>query len=379
MNKENPGYNLCHNEVKQMKCYDEIYTKLKNDINCAESRFILLKRLLSIIEGTDYDMPGFLQSSEGQAVFYNVIMELVSEQLISPVGKKPDTQNGLYLKYRINRDIKKKDSELAAQIIRSIVLPATIDYYIKYPYDFLNDRVIIDVISNFLKRKNKDFLTVNERAYQLFGDEKFFKGDEKNRSRGEIVLKRLGLGYLNIGCEETVEPFFSFYKKDFHSRTSRYIYIIENKDTFWSFKKNIMDATSILKSDMLIYGEGKKIISSFRFVDEYEIDKETDLVLYFGDLDPEGINIYCELQDKYPQYKIAPFSEGYLAILENGLKRGISKTPKPQNISKENIARFIKEFAEPYVIGLNEVLDGGFYIPQEALTATEMKERFGNT
>lgn len=357
---------------------DEVYIILKNEIDNVEGRFVLLKRLLSAVEGVSYDMPAFLQSPEGQNTFRDAVLKLVSEQYISPVGNKPDTPNGLNLKYRISKEPKKNDNELVMQIIKSIELPATVDYYIKHPHDFLDDKAIIDTISNFLKQKRIDLITLNERAYELFGDEKFFKGDDKNRSRGEVVLKRLGLDYSNLRCEETVEPFFSFYKKDFFSRKMRNIYIIENKDTFWSFKRSVMDSPSILKLDMLIYGEGKKIISSFRYIDEYDIDSENDTFFYFGDLDAEGVNIYCDLKRKYPQYNIFPFCEGYQAILEIGLKRKPARTPKQQKICKDNIDRFIESFDETCALKLKKLLDGGFYIPQEALSAVGIKERFGN-
>lgn len=356
---------------------DVLYIKLKSEINSSEGKFILLKRLLFAIESISYDMPAFLQSPEGKAAFYNAVTKLVSEQFISPVGDKPYTYNGLYLKYRINREPEKKDLGLVTQVIESIAPPATLDYYIKHPQNFLDDRVIIDTICSFIRQNNKNLVTVNERAYQLFGDEKFFKGAGKDRSRGETVLKRLGLKYSDIGCIDTVEPFFSFQKKDFHSRVSRNIYIVENRDTFWSFKRNIMDCLSILKTDMLVYGEGKKIISSFKFVDEYDVDPQTDVFFYFGDLDAEGVNIYCELLDEYPQYRIIPFCEGYKAVLEIGLRREPLKTPKQQKVNNENLDRFIKAFDQSLAAKLKKLLEGGFYIPQEALSAAEMKERFG--
>lgn len=357
----------------------ELYLKLKNEMNTVEGKFIFLKNLLSSIEGVSHEMPAFLQSREGQTAFCDAVMKLVSDQLLIPVGKKPNTHNGLHVKYRINKNPEKKDNELISQIIKTIVLPATLDYYIKYPNDFLKDKGIIEAILRLLRQENKELVTVNERAYELFGDEKFFKGDDRNRSQGEIVLKRLGLSYSQIGCEETVEPFFSYHKKDFFLRPLRNIYIIENKDTFWSFKKNIMDAVSRLPMDMLIYGEGKKIISSFKWIDAYEVNWDRDTFFYFGDLDPEGINIYCGLKAKYWQYRILPFYEGYQAILEIGLKRELVKTPKQQIVSDEKIDRFSKEFDPSWALKIKKLLDGGFYIPQEALSATLIKERFGHT
>ncbi|MEW6624061.1 MAG: Wadjet anti-phage system protein JetD domain-containing protein [Bacillota bacterium] len=367
-----------------MKCNEMynselFYIKLKNEIYIYQGKYIFLGRLLSAIEGDNYDMPAYLQSPEGRDAFHDAVMKLVSEKLISPVGKKPITTHGLHLKYRINRKAEKKDDELARQIIKSIEPPAKLDYYLKNPQDFVKDRVIIEIISSFLRQKNNDIVTANERSYQLFGNEKFIKGDGKNRSHGETVLKRLGLGFSNIRCEDTIEPFFSFQNKDFHSKVSRNVYIIENRDTFWSFKRNIMDCSSIVKADMLVYGEGKKIISSFKFVDEYDVDPQRDIFFYFGDLDAEGINIYCELLDQYPQYRILPFCEGYQAVFEIGQRREPVKIPKQQKVNIENIERFISAFDQSWAIKLKKLLEGGFYIPQEALSAVEMKERFGST
>lgn len=363
--------------MKYNSINNEVYIALKKEINSIQGGHVLLERLLSAIEGVNNDMPAFLQSPEGQAAFTDSVLKLVIEQTIAPVGK-PKTVRGLHLKYRINRRQEEKDRDLIMQLVRSITPPASLNYYIKNPDEYINDSAIINVISDFLKQNNKDLVTVNERAYQLFGDEKFFRGAGKNRSRGEIVLKRLGLDYASLACEETIEPFFSFQNKDFHSLVSRNIFIVENKDTFWSFKRNIMDCASNIKVDMLVYGEGNKIISSFKFIDEYDVSILSDRFFYFGDLDAEGINIYCELLDKYPRYKVFPFYEGYQAVLEIGLRKQPVKTPTDQKVKKENIDRFIGAFQHSWAAKLNKQLYGGFYIPQEALSAAEMKERFGS-
>jgi hypothetical protein len=360
-----------------MENNDELYNTLRGEIHSFNSKYIPLEKLHLMAEGLSYDMPSFLQSPEGQTMFNHLISRLVSEQVIAPVGNKPATAQGLYLKYRINSKQQKQDYGLITQITKRISPPAAVDYYIKNPQDFLYDLDIIDTIVSFLKQEKKDLLTVNERAYQLFGDEKFFKGAGKNRSFGETVLKRLGLSFSNIGCEETFEPFFSFQKQNFYSHGANNVYIIENKDTFWSFKRNLMDCPAQFTVDMLVYGEGKKIISSFKFIDEYAIDPQTDEFFYFGDLDAEGVNIYCELLDEYPQYRIVPFYEGYQAVLEIGLSKEPVKTPKQQRIKDENIDRFTTGFDQSWATKLNQHLKDGFYVPQEALSAIEMKNRFG--
>jgi hypothetical protein len=361
------------------KFNDAIYKTLKNEITQANGQFISLRKLQAVVESISLEMPVVLQSPEGQVAFYDSMSKIISGEIVTPIGKKPNTFNGLYLKYRINKEKKYKDNELLTQIIRTIKIPASVDYYIKFPQNYLNDKPIIEIIMNYLNKQKIGMVTINERSYELFGDEKFFRGDDKNRSRGEIVLKRLGLDYSDIGCQETLEPFFSFSRQDFNRTNSRKICIVENKDTFWSMKRNILDNDSTISLDMIIYGEGKKIISSFKFIAEYGIDYESDSFLYFGDMDPEGVNIYYELKDKYNSYKIVPFHEGYEAILEIGFFRGFLKTPKQQKVKIDNIRRFADEFDNRFSNKIKELLEEGFYIPQEALSAEKIKERFGTT
>lgn len=354
---------------------DIIYAALKNEILSIEGKTVLMKRLFAAAEKINADMPVFLQSKEGQADFLSAVKRFVSEKLISPVGNKPHTHSGLYHKYRVHRDAEKKSEDLAAQIIKSIELPAKVDYYIKHQQDFLDDRWIILAISSFIKNQDGCILTVNERAYELFGDEKFFKGDR--RSRGEVVLKRLGLSYADIGCIDTLEPFFSFHRNSLFSRDVRKIFIVENKDTFWSFKSDVLDSASTLEPDMLIYGEGRKIISSFRFVKEYGISPGRDVIYYFGDIDAEGVNIYCDLRKQYPEFTIVPLREAYQAALEIGISHGLEKMHKQQKLVGENIDLFVEFFDEPWAAELRQVLEAGFYVPQEALSAAKIKERFG--
>jgi hypothetical protein len=361
-------------DAGQISC-DRSYCILKKEIDSVSGKTILLKQLLAAVEVLNLDMPAWLQSPEGWTVFTGAVRQLVAEGLLVPMGKA--TRQDLYGKYRIIRPVTVREKQITTQIIKSIAPPASLDYYLKNPQDFLTDREIIETMIAFLKQPSPEWLTTNERAYQLFGDEKFLKGDPKDRSRGAVVLKRLGLDYASLGCEETWEPFFSFCQKDCFAHKARRIYIIENKDTFWSFKAKLMDTPSRLKSDMLIYGEGRKIVSSFQFVAEYDLNGQDDCFFYFGDLDAEGLNIYCELTKRYPQYRIFPFAEGYQALLEIGSRRGMRKTPQAQKMKPDNVASFLQEFPPSWAIKIRRLLEDGQYIPQEALSASQMRERFG--
>ena len=355
----------------------ELHKWLANAVSRCKKQTVLLKQLHAWAEELDSGMPVYLQSPPGKAAFQQTISELVAAQTLSPMGKKPATPGGLHLKYRIIKEPVAPDAALHTEIIRAIAPPAKLDYYLRHPQDFRRDQPIIEVISNFLRQPEPGLLTVNERAYQLFGDEKFFQGAGRDRSRGAGVLNKLRLEYAHMGCRETAEPFFSFQSKDFHNLSARDIYIMENKDTFWSFKEQIMDQPARIRADLIIYGEGKKIISSFQFVDEYAVQPQKDQFYYFGDLDPEGINIYCLLAEEYPPYNIRPFVAGYQALAQIGLQKAPVKTPKAQRLVKKNVARFLTAFEPAMAAKIREHLFQGFYIPQEALSAQEMKERFG--
>ncbi len=347
---------------------NEIYAKVKSEIERFTGAYILLEQLQSWPEGIDEDMLVFMQSPEGLDVLREIIERLINEGSISAVGKKKN-HYGLPLKFRKVKQASDSSVEVA-EIIRSIIHPAAVDYYIRNIEDYNRDKEIIEKICAFLKDECKEIITINERAYELFGDEKFFRGDEAGRSRGEVVLKRLGLDYSQIGCEETFEPFFSFWQSGYDKKVKRNVYIIENRDTFWSFKKYMMD-----KVDMLIYGEGKKIVSSFRYMKEYGLN-EGDGFYYFGDLDAEGVNILGKLQDEYSGFKIVPFREAYLALLEIGFGNGLVKSFKNQRINEGYCRRFAGYFDSSDAKKIMKVLDGGYYIPQEALRGTEMRERF---
>ncbi|NLD50883.1 MAG: hypothetical protein GX660_27385, partial [Clostridiaceae bacterium] len=64
-----------------MKTEDEICKKLKNEIDNCQTKYILLIRLYSAVEKIDQEMPAFLQSPKGQAVFSDEVKRLISEQI----------------------------------------------------------------------------------------------------------------------------------------------------------------------------------------------------------------------------------------------------------------------------------------------------------
>lgn len=111
-------------------------------------------------------------------------------------------------------------------------------------------------------------------------------------------------------------------------QTPQTILITENKDTFYSMRRYLMERGSnqeipnILGQEIhtLVYGAGKGILRSmedFKFCVEPYMNDSTNQYLYFGDLDYEGIGIYELLSVLFEEeHEIKPFVAAYEKMLQ---------------------------------------------------------------
>ncbi len=283
-----------------------------------------------------------------------VLNELIEEKQLQPVKTSKRGIQGNYEKYRIMPKQKEKQKDVKEEILNTLVKNINIGYFLKYPEEYIKNRETILIINEFIKNPDKDMLTVNERSYQLFQDEKKLKQNEE-------LLKKLGLNYDSVYAYDTYEPFFCYINQKFQGNSKKII-IVENKDTFWTMKKVIKNLHQPSNIYMIIYGEGKKILKSLPYIEEFEI-AENDTIQYFGDIDYEGINIYISLKEGYPKFHISVYKEGYETILD------LEKNPKSirtkQNIRKDCIQKFLTEFEEVYQERLSYIFNHQKYIPQE--------------
>jgi hypothetical protein len=354
---------------------DTLYQKMAAAIENHPRQRIELGELYDMMEKALTDEDLNIISLDFEMKFEQLIQELIKSGLLEPLKTLKPNNRGLYPRYKRVMAFKDND-RIKSEIIASIGRPMDVSYYLSHPEDYLKDRKYINLLSDFFsKRSGSSWVTVNERSYEIFGDEKFLRGDERTRSRGETILRRLGLTYEDICCKPTLEPFFCFVKAGPAAGKHRKVYIIENKDTFWSFKDTAFQTESDIDVDMVIYGEGRKIISSFQFVSEYSLNEEDDYY-YFGDLDPEGINIYGELAGHYSTCKIIPYTEGYIQLLAAAEGREIKKVPKNQRLDQDSFYAFIRHFSSEHGQRIKKILDSGGYIPQEAFSAEKMRECF---
>lgn len=296
------------------------------------------------------------------------VYELIEGGQITPIknsklnGKKP----ALYQAYRIHR-ISRDNSKLVNELIYQLIPILSNEYYLKNIEAYRKDRLFVLSLNNYLKG-HKDNLSepvsYNERSFEIWGREKFLM-----KEGGIRILKNLGLTPEDLNVYDTTEP-LAYYS---HNKgVPQKIVILENKDTFYSMRRHLLAGnTSILgvETGTLIYGAGKGIHKSFQdftfCVEPYLGDRRNE-ILYFGDLDYEGIIIYETLhRDFINKVKMKPFCIAYEAMIN---KADLSSLPKMKKGQNRNIGReFISHFSRDVQEKITEILEQNRYIPQEIL------------
>jgi len=330
----------------------------------------------------------------GYQKFALVIDNFCSQGLLSPFKS-----SGIYprnpplaSRYRINmRNVRGglsvEDEENLTHELISLHPGMKKDYYLNNLKQYSKDREYILRLHNFLSdsekcKSLKYRYTLNERSFEIFNDEKYLS------QHGEALLRRLGIGLDSLNCYKTYEAFFyitydithgknainndghdnSYFNYNKNEKKQYNALIIENKDTFMSIMKLLNRKQGFpvegKKINLLIYGEGKKIISSFKFMEEIIREHIVDNIYYFGDIDYEGIGIFLNLKDAYPQYDIIPHVELYKQLVDKAELPPSLKTNQNEVLTEE----FLNFFDERYREKISRILIEKKYIPQEALS-----------
>lgn len=323
---------------------------------------------------------------------YTKVITLIQDNKIKPVkasginGKSP----ALYKEYWIieeKQDVSKYMNELNYDLVPSIAT----DYYRAHIDQYLEDRPWVLLLNDYLKKK--DFMTPmseNERSFDIWHREKFLKQEQ-----GKKILKRCGLDITLLNYYRTTEP-IAYYCAT--RQTPQKLLVIENKDTFYSMRKRLTECQS-LKSifgkelndaaddapcticgeriGTLIYGAGKGILAAFSDFDssgEPYMTAQGNTVLYFGDLDYEGIGIYENFASAFgAHYLISVFRNAYERMLAKAEHIGIEKLPVTKEGQNRKIGSlFLSQFSQPQQDKIREILESGRYIPQEILNIEDM-------
>ncbi|MDE6052758.1 MAG: hypothetical protein K2G55_03150 [Lachnospiraceae bacterium] len=326
------------------------------------------------------------------------VIDLIDSQKIKPVkasgynGKSP----ALYREYWVieeKQDVSQYVNELNYEIVPAI----STDYYHLHIDQYIQDRQWVLLLNDYIKKR--DFMTLmseNERSFDIWHREKFLKQEQ-----GKKILKRCGLETDFLHYYRTTEP-IAYYSAT--RKTPQNLLIIENKDTFYSMRKCLMyrgqnrsdgefhcesvqsNLTKRLKNEAennmyticgeqigtLIYGAGKGVIAAFSDFDisgEPYMMEQGNEILYFGDLDYEGIGIYENFAAAYgEQYNIQLFKNGYEMMIAKADSIGVDNLPFTKEGQNRNIGNlFFNQFSKMAQAKMKEILEQGRYIPQEIL------------
>lgn len=302
----------------------------------------------------------------GYHSLYESVKRLSQKGNIKPL--KTVGYNGKYPPLKLRWSIVEHDNISRWKSEDILMLSDLLDFttYIKHP-ELQTDREwqFISRIYEFLQNKDqREWASCEERCLELFDNEKFLDSREEQDNG---VIKRLNLSYGDLKMKKC-SPMFVYWNRGV--RRIKNAIILENHSTFFSYKRAAMEGYEIfgIVPDVIIYGQGKEIISSFSFIHEIA-EPERVKVFYFGDVDPEGYMIYKSLKEKYSYIDISLQLGAYKALLDFGKSYPIRKF---QNKNPENLYYFIREFtAHNYhdvVEALKKLWDANRRIPQEFIT-----------
>ena len=178
-------------------------------------------------------------------------------------GKKP----ALYYEYWVtDADTKTDDDEYEEELKYKMTMQICVDYYLHHMRQYADDREWVMRLNDYflnLHGTKPEIVSKNERSFQIWGREKFLQQEQ-----GKKILKRCGVALSQLSYYETSEP-LAYYSR--HRQTPQNLLILENKDTFYSMRRHLLNQREGHEKEIfgtlfgtLIYGAGKGILRSFQ-------------------------------------------------------------------------------------------------------------------
>lgn len=337
-----------------------------------------LEAALTEIWGID----GYWQRG-GYQSFAELILELVQEGYLKPIkarktnGMNPPLFNG----YQIMGQKQIFTSQEQRLLLTEYHPRLDLTYYLRNREAYQRDKQYLQALDQYFRvaghiDKSRS-VTINERSFQIFRDEKWL-----GSTQGQALLQGLGLTIDDLDCHYTYEPFFYYQLRPpviGNNSEPYHILIVENKDSFFSFKNLLQEGVSVWNGqrlDLLIYGEGRKILRSLSFLWELLPESIGNICCqYFGDLDPEGISIWSELVETYEVQGLGIQVATYFyerLWKKHGDRASHLRTA--QRWRPQAIGQFLAHFEQPIARGMERLLEAGKYLPQEGLDAATLEE-----
>ncbi|MDI9215614.1 Wadjet anti-phage system protein JetD domain-containing protein [Clostridium tertium] len=313
---------------------------------------------------------------ENYSELKDIVLELIKEGKIKIIkssgtnGKKP----ALYNKYTVIKE--KEDNSIYFEELNYTIIPEIDTSYFKNNIEkYKENRKYILKLNEFLLNNKEDLnnrISQKERSFQIWQEEKYLQ------NKGRALLKKLDISIDKLNFYETNEP-LAYYS--IGNNVPHNILIIENMDTFYTFRKHLMNNSNFffgINIETVIYGKGKgieKSIKDFDIVVDEKVSNIRNTIYYLGDLDFEGIIIYENLELAVREkYCIKPFVEGYKKMIDKALENNYELQPTKENQNKNIKDIFLNYFDDDNKKKILNILNNNLYIPQEILNIGDLQD-----
>lgn len=306
------------------------------------------------------------QIDNGYRQFVQIMNELYEEGMVIPVkksplnGRRPSLHTEWWL---LPAPVETQWSDMQILACSDLLNLTKYRQHPEWQTDLEWER--IQAIYTFLKEKQEyNWVTREERSFQLFGEEKFLVNE------GATLLQRLQLSLDDLKAKVYGEPFAFWSAPNADISNAKTVLIVENQSFYHTCRRLMNDGKSIIgiEPDILIYGEGKKIEKSFNFLNDITTNSELT-IHYVGDIDPEGWGIYVRLRNHYPSFNIQLAIPIYSALLSKQLTNKIDKI---QNENRTYLESVIKELRESghsdLAVQIENLWEQKLRVPQEVLS-----------
>jgi hypothetical protein len=326
------------------------------------------------------------QAAGGYQNLYQLLKKMEAEEKIRAIKSSDFNQRQPRLKKRWSL-VKKEPAGWSDKVILKLSRQLNLSYYLKRPAQQTGElKQQLFRLAEFLNNKSeREWTSREERSLELFADEKYL-----SRTAGKKLLSNLKLSLADLKAQQ-YNHLFVYWTKD--PTQINNILIMENHSAFIGVKKALAAGIDIFAQnfDTVIYGQGKKIIRSFSFLEELLGLKAADEnysqrqqllnglnIYYAGDLDPEGLAIYVGLENKYPDFKIKLLAEYYQLLLEESER--FYPCRKRQNKNQNVLAEVLIEFEaggyNDLAAELQRAWENDLRLPQELVTLEVYKKIF---
>jgi len=326
------------------------------------------------------------QAAGGYQNLYQLLKKMEAEEKIRAIKSSDFNQRQPRLKKRWSL-VKEEPAGWSDKVILKLSRQLNLSYYLKRPAQQTGElKQQLSRLAEFLNNKSeREWTSREERSLELFADEKYL-----SRTAGKKLLSNLKLSLADLKAQQ-YNHLFVYWTKD--PTQINNILIMENHSAFIGAKKALAAGIDIFAQnfDTVIYGQGKKIIRSFSFLEELLGLKAADdnysqrqqllnglNIYYAGDLDPEGLAIYVGLENKYPDFKIKLLAEYYQLLLEESER--FYPCRKRQNKNQNVLAEVLIEFEaggyNDLAAELQRAWENDLRLPQELVTLEVYKKIF---